>query len=57
MYRVWCRNLKERDHCDHLSTDGDIKKDLKETERQGMNLIHLTQNRDKEKTLVNTVNP
>jgi len=57
MYRVGCRNLKERDHCDHLSIDGDIKKDLKETERQGMNLIHLTRNRDKEKTLVNTVNP
>lgn len=57
MYRVGCRNLKERDHCDHLSTDGDIKKNLKETERQGMNLIHLTQNGDKEKTIVNTVNP
>jgi len=46
-----------KDHCDHLSTDGDIKKDIKETERQGINLIHLTHNRDKEKTLVNTVNP
>jgi hypothetical protein len=34
-----------------------LQKDLKETERQGMNLIHLTQNGDKEKTLVNTVNP
>jgi len=57
MYRVGCRNLNKRDHHEHLSTDGNIKKDLKETERQGMNLIHLTQNGDKEKTLVNTVNP
>jgi len=57
MYRVGCRNLKERDHCDHLSTDGDIKKDLKETKKQGMNFIHPTENAGKEKTLVNTVNP
>lgn len=57
MYRVDCRNLNEMDHCHHLSTDENIKKDLKETERQGMNLIHLTQNGDKEITLVNTVNP
>jgi hypothetical protein len=47
MYGVGCRNLKERDHCDHLSTDADNKRNLKETERQGMNWIHLIQNGDK----------
>lgn len=57
MYRVGCRNLKENDHRDHLRTDGDMKKDLKETEKQGMNFVHPTENGDKEKTLVNTVNP
>jgi len=51
MYRVGCRNLKERDHCDHLSTDGDIKKDLKETENQGMNFVHLTEKGTRRKPL------
>jgi len=45
----WWRNLKEREYLE------DIRMDLTETGRKGMEWIHLALDRDKWQALVNTV--
>ena len=49
-------NLRERDHFVELSVDGDnIKMDIQEVGKGGMNWIDLAQDRDMWRALVNAV--
>jgi hypothetical protein len=53
--KVWYRNLKA-DHFEDLSIDGNsIKTNTEETEIQGMDWIHMAQNRFHWLSLLNTV--
>jgi hypothetical protein len=48
----WLENLKERDHFEDLKVDG---RDLRQTGWEGVDWIHLAQDRDLWRTFVNTV--
>jgi hypothetical protein len=47
--------MKGRDHLKDLGVDGDIKMDLREIRLEGMDWIHLAQNRGWWLALVNTI--
>jgi hypothetical protein len=55
VYRVLVGNLKERDHLGKYRWDYNIKMDIKEIGRDGLNCIHLAQGSDMLHTVVNTV--
>jgi hypothetical protein len=54
--KFWLKSLKGRDHSENLGVDGDnIKVDLRELQLVGVDCIHVTQDRDRWRTIVNAV--
>jgi hypothetical protein len=55
--KFWAENLKGRYHSEDLDVDGKIKitMDLREIGREGVDWMHLAENSDHWRALVNTV--
>jgi hypothetical protein len=54
-YRVLVRNLEEKTALERPGLEDNIKMDLREIRWGGMHSIHLSQDRDQWRALVNTV--
>jgi len=54
-YNKWSKNLKGRDHSEDLGIDYNIRIDLREIEWEGVDCMHLAQDRDQWVAVVNTV--
>jgi hypothetical protein len=56
IYKFWAENLKGRNHSEDLGIDGrNIRMDLTGTEWEVVDWIHLAQDRDQWRALVNMV--
>jgi len=53
--KFWSENLKGIDHMEDLGIDGNIRMNLMEKGWEGVDWMHLAQDRGQQQALVNTV--